>query len=81
MNPIDKANELVGKYRLMFARQKEWIKEKDNEKAKQCAIIAVNEMINMCQLYHIHNVNIDTKIYNELTIEYWQEVKEEIEKL
>lgn len=53
----------------------------DDQKAKKCALIAVDEMINMCKLYHNHNVVIDTKIYTELTIDYWQEVKQEIEKL
>jgi hypothetical protein len=49
--------------------------------SRQCALIAVNEMINMCKLYHNHNVVIDTKIYTDLTIEYWEEVKQEIEQL
>lgn len=34
----------------------------------------------VCKLYHNHNVIIDTKIYTELTIDYWQEVKQEIIK-
>lgn len=53
----------------------------DDKKAKQCALIAVDEILNMCKLYHNHNVVIDTKIYTELTIDYWQEVKQEIEQL
>jgi hypothetical protein len=47
----------------------------------RCALIAVDEMINMCKLYHNHNVVIDTKIYTELTVDYWREVKQEIRKL
>ena len=54
--------------------------DKDVEKnnAKQCALIVVDEMINMCKLYHIHNIVIDTKIYTEVSISYWEEVKKEI---
>lgn len=56
-----KAIELVDKYNdeelfyLLTFRQ-----------AKECALIAVNEIINMC---------------SEFTKEYWQEVKQEIIKL
>jgi hypothetical protein len=50
-------------------------------KAKDCVLIAVEEMINMCKLYHNHNVVVDTKIYTELSIDYWEQVKQEIENL
>jgi hypothetical protein len=39
-----------------------------NEHAKQCALIAVDEIIKELERCFIHN-------------EYWQEVKQEIEKL
>jgi hypothetical protein len=47
--------------------------------AKQCALLAVNEIIDS------HN-NIQNFLFNEIGYlitrpEYWQEVKEEIEKL
>jgi hypothetical protein len=40
--------------------------------AKQCALIAVNELLNDCDA---------TSPFQELRIKYWQEVKNEIEKL
>jgi hypothetical protein len=51
------------------------------ETAKSCALAALDKMIDMCKLYHNHNVVIDTKIYTELTVDYWKEVKQEIESL
>ena len=41
--------------------------------AKQCALIAVDELINQCWNYR--------EIDLGLALEYWQEVKQEIEKL
>ena len=73
MTPKEKAKELYVRYAVMW--------HASTNDVKQCALIAVNEMINMCKLYHNHNVVIDTKIYTKLTIKYWQEVKQEIELL
>lgn len=71
MRAKDKAIELVEKYdeTLTYLESK--------SKAKQCALIAVDLLIN----------NTPTKIKSEFEIvsnpmfDYWQEVKQEIEKL
>jgi hypothetical protein len=44
----------------------------DNEKAKQCALIAVDECIEALHEHHWQN---------RLIIDYYEEVKQEIEKL
>lgn len=77
MTPKEKAKELfdkmyivkdpMGNYPMCF------------DTAKQCALIAVNEII-------IRTISVDTMPYNcqeidEDTKEYWQEVKQEIENL
>ena len=80
MTPQEKANELYSKYDDLLNKDFGNPIVFDNQ-IKQCALIAVDELINMCKLYNNHNVVIDTKIYTELTIEYWQEVKQEIENL
>jgi len=72
MKPKEKAEELVNKFIPLCGMEMTEI---------QCALIAVDEMINMCKLYHIHNIVIDTKIYTELSISYWEEVKQEINNL
>jgi hypothetical protein len=60
-----KAQELYSKY-CSFASF--WMDQND---AKKCALIAVDEIIDL--LWHTHR--------NETEYRYWQEVKIEIEKL
>ena len=62
MNAQDKAKELVEKYDQTFT----YLESKN--KAKQCAIIAVDEVLNL-------------DYFSEEGREYWQKVKNEIEKL
>lgn len=63
MTPKEKAEELVEKFRI---HQPVWEVEDD---AKQCALIAVDEMIDMLERF------------SNYKSEYWREVKNEIEKL
>ncbi len=44
------------------------------EMAKQCALIAVDEILDSCPMYY-------TGFEYESNLEYWQEVKTEIKKL
>lgn len=77
MTPKEKAKELVNLYCQLLA-----IRDYENkEKAKQCAILAVEELINMANLYDIHNAKEPTHIYTFNVVLYWQEVKNEIDKL
>ena len=71
MTPKEKAAELVHKFiepAKSYYSDIEW-KEKNN-KAKHCAIIAVDEIIKI-EKHHIH----------DLWVEYWQQVRTEIENL
>jgi len=61
MNPKEKALELVQKY---FKANHQPYGFKD---AKQCALIAVDEVLSVC--------------WYKKDMEYWDEVKQEIEKL
>ncbi len=78
MTPKEKANELVDKFYQRFPLKMNVITRKgdlsweyDNwEEAKQCALIAVDEILN------IKSVDRD---YDLST--YWQEIKQEIENL
>lgn len=69
MRPEEKAKDLVGKYGI-WCWNNEW-----EEVAKKCALIAVNEIINS----NPHSNPLNTEVYS--TMDYWQEVKQEIEKL
>ena len=71
MTPKEKAKELFNKF--AFEKTAKWYKmfQTSNE-SKRCSLIAVSEIIN----------NIDESlIYSYIEIEWWQEVKQEIEKL
>jgi len=69
MTPKEKADELVERFRMNVL---DWEGCSINEhKAKQCALIAVDEILNLASFYN------DTQ--GEVT--YWTEVKQEIEKL
>ena len=69
-SPKEKAEELVNKYCNMRSHC-------DN--AEECALIAVDEIINTLNS-DIRDLDVRGNILLDL-IEYWREVKEEIEKL
>ena len=71
MKPKEKANELVNKM-LDFT---DW----HDEDAKQCALIAVDEVI---EFMEADDFDSDTCYWaNHSKMQYWIEVKQEIEKL
>jgi hypothetical protein len=74
MKPKQKAEELVLKYLRIDNNTKEWF---NKHIAKQCALIAVDEILN-------NNNKIPGNLNGLHTFKntsYWQEVKQEIEKL
>jgi hypothetical protein len=66
MTPKEKAEELVDK--MLYCYQGHI----DEYTAKQCALIAIDEVIEALHEHHWQN---------RLIIDYWKEVKQEIEKL
>jgi hypothetical protein len=64
MTPKEKA------FHLYFSFVRDVIADK--EKAKKCALIAIDEVIEALHEHHWQN---------RLIINYWEEVKQEIEKL
>jgi len=71
MTPKEKAEELVEKYGIWFWNEGVC----DYYLAKILALIAVNEIINS----NPHSNPLNTEVYS--TMDWWQEVKQEIEKL
>ena len=71
MTPKDKAIELVNKYLQIYDGR---VKQ-----AKQCALIAVDEIITTLN-YDIRDIDVRGSVLLDL-INYLQEVKQEIEKL
>ena len=72
MKPKDKAIELVDRMFDVDLKDEEQQTSMKYSHAKQCALIAVDEIINL--------YDAEEKM-GEAFIEYWQEVKQEIEKL
>ena len=72
MTPKEKAEELYSKFEdnIQGIEGYEWW-----ESAKQCALIAVDLAIEVATLY------ISQEIAFEKSKEYWQQTKQEIEKL
>jgi hypothetical protein len=87
MTPKEKAIELVEKFNNYCSY--EWWEGNNGHKEnmKQCALIAVDELIN--EVYNISHqytavYNNETKFYNytdSKELKFWKEVKHEIEKL
>ena len=66
MTPKEKAKELIRQFYSIGAVE-----------CKQCALIAVDEIINVAK----PECHIETAYNLEETLEYWEQVKIEIEKL
>jgi|LakMenE18May11ns_1017448.scaffolds.fasta_scaffold9825801_2 hypothetical protein len=93
MTPEAKAQELVDKFREFAdgtdSETDRYSPGVEKEKAKQCALIAVDEILNARPLYPNY-VDWDDcgaayqywyEAQKEEALEFWQEVKQEIEKL
>ena len=75
MTPKEKAEQLVEKYAIWFWNRAVCEEILHYILAKQCALIAVNEIINS----NPHSNPLNTEVYP--TMDWWQEVKQELEKL
>lgn len=69
MTPKEKAFELIDKYSLLVPIE---FGGMDKNLAKQCALIAVDEILNSRKEHLVQSI----KFY-----EYWTEVKRELERL
>jgi hypothetical protein len=74
MTPKQKAKELFDKYATYVVMWKGDINT-THQNCKQCALIAVDEILNLSKIASLRR----DEVYMEL--EYWTEIKQEIEKL
>ena len=87
MTPKQKAKELFDKYYIICQEFTQEIQ--CSIQAKQCALIAVDEIIKSKKLNYLFTQNqinsmestSDDRWIHETFIEYWDKVKHEIEKL
>ncbi len=79
MTPKEKAEDLYQKF-LRYAPAAE---EFEHEHTKQCALVSVDELIKECTFWFDTLSFISTQELKESLerLNYWQEVKQEIEKL
>jgi hypothetical protein len=70
MTQKEKADELIGKFMMLDTHDEDPFIIRQN-RAKQCALIAVDEILN----------NDGFTQFDIHLTEFWQEVKQEIEKL
>jgi oligoribonuclease NrnB/cAMP/cGMP phosphodiesterase (DHH superfamily) len=52
-----------------------------DDKAKQCALIAVDELIEATSVKYEYNSDFELKITGKKPLQYWLDVKQEITKL
>jgi len=80
MIPKEKAKELFKKFEFIYTYDGLGIQDNEltRDNRKQCALIAVDEIQELLLTDEIYNPN---NISFERVDEYWQEVKNEIEKL
>jgi hypothetical protein len=76
MTPKEKAIELIDKFKL---KQNFFTNSFIKTTAKECALIAVDEIINSSPLEPAHPY--DYVIAEQEAMEFWQKVKQEIENL
>jgi hypothetical protein len=76
MTPKEKADELINKY-LTSRDANQWDDVRDVHAAIRCALIAIDEII---QGYEFDSLEINHKRIID-SINFWDEVKKEIEKL
>ena len=87
MTAKEKADELFWKYRPIIAG-KQFVTglvlmSEAKELTKQCALIALDEIIKVCPYIRHKDWETLEQLYAEniYFVEFWQEVKQEIEKL
>ena len=73
MTPKEKAKKIFDY--MFYAKDKDGYYSVNVDRAKQCALIAVYEIINS----NPHSNPLNTNV--ESTMSYWQEVKQEIDAL
>ena len=75
MTPKEKAKELFDRFDFIYSYDGLGIMDDEFTKddRKQCALIAVQELIDQCHGYR--------EIDLGMSLDYWEEVKQEIEKL
>jgi hypothetical protein len=83
MTPKEKAEELFSTYRYALSMPNAPLGEHKDDVAKKCALVAVDEILEATK--HEYQIQYESGEWSREIgykySEYWQEVKQEIEKL
>jgi len=79
MTPIEKAYELYEKMEVDVNDYTSNYPSYCQRQAKECALIAVNEILNENQLYDDFKIELTSELVKRY--KYWEQVKIEIEKI
>jgi len=80
MTPVEKAEELIKKFserRKILTETKGWVEYINSSMAKTHALVAVDEIIDILEL----NGFTFKEYHDKRTLEYWFNVKDEIQNL
>jgi membrane-bound lytic murein transglycosylase MltF len=82
MTPKEKAEQLRDRFICYVQRYDDYVDDRSFYKAKECALIAVDELIK----YHddvmdVIRYELPSNIVAVIPYKYWEDVKQEIEKL
>ena len=80
MTPKEKAEDLFTQY-YSYLKANLMNDKEAWEDAKVCALMSVENMLEMANTYDMHNADKPTHIFTFNRVLYLQEVKQEIEKL
>lgn len=78
MIPKEKADELLCKYINQWFAFGDYL---SIAKAKQCALIAVDEIIDATSIKYEYNSDFELRITGKKPLQYWLDVKKEITSL
>jgi hypothetical protein len=76
MTPKEKAIKLVEKMIIYHSPD-----DKDYEAAKDCALIAVDELIEATSIKYEYNSDFEIRVTGKKPLQYWLDVKTEIEAI
>ena len=77
MTPKDKANEIFNKF--YFAKNKDGYHSMNRYRTRECAYIALNEIIDQWEYINIYLADGSGELNPDL--KYWYEVKRELQKI
>jgi oligoribonuclease NrnB/cAMP/cGMP phosphodiesterase (DHH superfamily) len=81
MTPQQRAQRIYNKLVVHIQRYDEYVDDRSKFNTIQCALIAVDELIEATSIKYEYNSDFELKISGKKPLQYWIDVKNEIKKL